>query len=148
MFSFVTLFRVIAVLGLLGVLIARPLRAASTELTWQKSVAPLLEASCGSCHSEKTKTSGFSVGNAAAVIAGGNKHGKAVVEGHPEQSPLIRILKGELAPKMPIGKSLGETEIARIAEWIRELPPSNTAKSTEWRWPFEKPVKRDPPSLA
>ena len=97
---------------------------------WQ-SVSPILQSNCASCHSEKTKTSGFSVGTATAVIAGGNKHGKAVIEGHPDQSPLIRILKGELAPRMPMGKSLSDAEINLIAGWIRGLPPSKLVSSTE-----------------
>ena len=113
---------------------------------WQ-SVSPILQSNCASCHSEKTKTSGFSVGTATAVIAGGNKHGKAVIEGHPDQSPLIRILKGELAPRMPMGKSLSDAEISLIAGWIRGLPPSKLVSSTDWRWPFEKPVKKDPPAV-
>ena len=83
-----------------------------------------------------------------AVIAGGNKHGKAVIEGHPDQSPLIRILKGELAPKMPMGKSLSRAEIARIAEWIRDSATiQGWSVPRDWRWPFQKPVKRDPPPV-
>src|SRR5687767_9819486 len=108
--------------------------------TWKDSIAPILQANCGDCHSEKTKTSGFSISTADSVIAGGNKHGKAVVEGHPDRSPLIRILKGELAPKMPMGKALRDADVDRIAAWIREIPVSKTAVSTEWRWPYEKPV--------
>src|SRR5688572_29747805 len=97
------------------------LHAADSERTWTNSIAPILQANCGTCHSEKTKTSGFNISSASSVIAGGNKHGKAVVEGHPDQSALIRILKGEIAPKMPMGASLREPEIALIANWIRDL---------------------------
>src|SRR5436305_10345005 len=63
-------------------------------------VAELFEKNCAECHSEKVKTSGFSVGSLDAVIKGGNKHGRAVIAGHPENSPLIKLLKGDLAPRM------------------------------------------------
>jgi hypothetical protein len=113
---------------------------------WQ-SVSPIFQSNCSSCHSEKTRTSGFSVSTASAVITGGNKHGRAVVEGHPDQSPLIRILKGELAPKMPMGKSLSDAEIKLIAGWIRDLPPSELVSSNDWRWPFQTPQKKEPPAV-
>ena len=48
---------------------------------------------------------------------------------------------------MPIGKSLSDAEINLIAGWIRGLPPSKLVSSTDWRWPFEKPVKEDPPAV-
>ena len=42
----------------------------------------------------------------------------------------------------PWAAHLAAADIARIENWIRSLPPAgNTAAKTEWRWPFEKPVK-------
>ena len=56
-----------------------PARAASP-------VEDLLRKNCASCHSDKVRTSGFSVASLDAVIQGGNKHGRAVIAGHPERS--------------------------------------------------------------
>ena len=56
-------------------------------------------------------------------MAGGNSRGPAVVAGNPEKSPVIRLLRGQIAPKMPLGKALPDTEIAVIEKWIRELKP-------------------------
>src|SRR6266699_1934256 len=131
-----------------GLLAAAALaQAADTQGEFQRSVAPLLAGQCSACHSEKLKTSGFSVASVESVIAGGNKHGKAVIGGHPEQSPLVRMLKGELQPQMPFGKSLDKADIARIEGWIRSLPPDKGEAVSQWRWPFEKPVKRVPPAV-
>jgi hypothetical protein len=122
--------------------------AANTANTFEQTVAPILKTQCSACHSETQKTSGFSVLTPEAIIAGGNKHGKAVVEGHPEQSVLIKLLKGELEPRMPIGKPLEEADVAKISEWIKQLPPpAVTSKKQDWRWPYEKPVKKDPPAV-
>ena len=116
--------------------------------SFDTDIAPLLSAKCATCHSAKAKTSGFSVESLEAVIAGGNKHGRAVVPGHPEQSPLIGALRGKIAPRMPLGGELRSTEIARIEEWIRGLSREVTnATDTEWRWPFERPVKHAPPAV-
>lgn len=110
-------------------------------------VSSILQQQCSSCHSERSKTSGFSVSSLKSVIAGGNKYGKAVTEGHPEQSVLVRLLRGELQPRMPMGKALPAADLALIEDWIRKLPPVMNAREAEWRWPFEKPVKRNPPSV-
>jgi mono/diheme cytochrome c family protein len=104
---------------------------------------------CEECHSAKTHTSGFSVATLDSVIQGGNKHGRAVVAGHPESSPLVRLLKGELTPRMPMGQELTGAEIARVEEWIRTLPPTTGATAkTGWNWPYQKPAKQEPPAVA
>jgi mono/diheme cytochrome c family protein len=104
---------------------------------------------CAECHSEKLSTSGFSVASLESVIEGGKKHGRAVVAGHPESSPLMKFLKGELSPRMPMGRQLGAAEVAQVEDWIRRLPPSKlTPAAGAWRWPYEKPVKKDPPAVS
>ena len=112
-----------------------------------RSILALLEARCSVCHSDRNKTSGFSVSTVEAIQAGGNKHGRAVIGGHPERSPLVALLKGEQTPKMPLGGSLDGSEIARIEEWIRSLPKEDLGAKAEWRWPFERPIKRPPPQV-
>jgi hypothetical protein len=115
---------------------------------FRDTVLPILTAKCGGCHAGKTKTSGFSTLTSESVIAGGNKHGRAVIEGSPERSPLLKMIKGELQPRMPVGDSLTETQIAAIEKWIRDLPPARGQDaSADWRWPYEKPVMRDPPAV-
>ena len=119
--------------------------AAAADFT--QTVAPILARNCADCHSEKTKTSGFSVASQTSVIAGGSKHGKAVHPGDPAGSPLVRFLKGELQPAMPLGKTLAKADLEQIEIWIRSLPPEESPRVSEWRWPFERPVKREPPRV-
>ncbi len=121
--------------------------AAAAEAVFTRDVAPLLRAQCMACHSAKQKTSDYSVETLEAVIAGGKKHGRAVIGGHPEKSPLVQLLKGALSPKMPVGGSLDEAAIARIEQWIRQLPAEKQAAKQDWRWPFEKPLKPELPPV-
>ena len=121
--------------------------AAGAELQFDREISQIFEANCAGCHSPKTKTSGFSVATLETIINGGNKYGRAVIEGHPDQSPLVKLLKGQLQPKMPVGSSLAPAELARIERWISELPPPKNVQSANWRWPFEKPVKSRPPAV-
>ncbi len=112
-------------------------------------VEDLLQKNCGECHSSKIHSSGFSVASLDTVIQGGSKHGRAVIAGHPENSPLVKLLKGEIAPRMPMGRELAAADITIVEDWIRAQPPSKESVSAgEWRWPYQKPVKKDPPQIA
>jgi mono/diheme cytochrome c family protein len=125
---------------------AGALHAAGVDFA--REVAPILQANCAGCHSGKAKTSGFSIDSVDEVIKGGNKHGRAVIGGHPEKSPLLQLMKGDLTPKMPVGSAtMAKADVDRIEAWIRGLPAeSNTEKQT-WRWPYEKPVKPPAPQV-
>ncbi|HUS06935.1 MAG TPA: DUF1553 domain-containing protein [Bryobacteraceae bacterium] len=110
-------------------------------------ILPLLREKCGACHDAKNKTSGFSVETLGQVIAGGSKYGKAVIGGHPGESVLLKFIRGEMNPKMPVGSSLSQDEIAGIENWIRKLPPEGAQAKIAWQWPYQKPVKHDPPPV-
>src|SRR5439155_8378332 len=123
--------------------------AARHEATYEQKIKPLLTAKCVECHSCSTQTSCFSISSLESVIRGGNKHGRAVIGGQPAQSPLLKLLKGELTPRMPLDKPLTDSEIATVEEWIRSVPPEPVAvaKSGQWLWPFQRPVKHEPPAV-
>ena len=116
---------------------------------YDRDIAPLLAANCLPCHNESTHTSGFSIATLGSVLGGGNRHGKAVQAGHPEQSVLVQILQGQLSPRMPMGRVLPDADIARIEDWIRNLSPDVTAKVNERpsSWPFQKPVEPKIPAV-
>ncbi len=118
-----------------------------TDPVFENDVKPLLLARCQACHSEEKQTSGFSVSSLHSVISGGNKHGKAVLEGNAEASPLVRLLKGRINPRMPLGGVLTESEITRIENWILNLQPTEATQAEAWLWPFQQPVMSVPPEV-
>ncbi len=128
-----------------GLLLA--VAAVAAPVDYVRDIAPLLAAQCGTCHSAETNASGFSVASLATVMAGGKKHGKAVIGGHPDRSPLVRMVRGSLSPRMPLGRELNETDIERLEAWIRQLPAEHAPEAAAWRWPFEKPVKPSIPHV-
>jgi hypothetical protein len=112
------------------------------SVSWAQDPTAILRDSCAPCHSNRTRSSGFSIDQ---IHEPGARHGRAVVPGHPEKSPLVRFIKGELNPRMPLGgKALSAAEIQSIEEWIRSMPASASPLQTEHRWPFEKPRISDP----
>jgi hypothetical protein len=113
-------------------------------------IPAVLTSRCADCHSAKNATSGFSVESVEAIRKGGKKYGKAIQGGHPEQSLLLKLVRGEANPRMPVGgAALTPGEIAAIEKWIRALPPDAApTQAAAWRWPFEKPAKPTPPAVA
>jgi hypothetical protein len=128
---------------LLVALVSAPV-ARSGDL-FHDSVQPILQARCATCHAE-TRTSGFSIATAESVIAGGSRHGRAVIAGHPQQSPLVRVLKGELQPRMPLGTVLPPAELDAIEAWIRGMPVE-AAPARADHWGFHKPAPQQPPAV-
>jgi len=104
---------------------------------------------CGDCHNARNPVSGFSVHTVDAIKKGGQKLGPAFVGGHPEQSLLVKMVRGEMNPRMPMGGApLTAAEIASIETWIKAMPADAApAKAAEWRWPYEKPLKVNPPAV-
>jgi len=122
---------------------------ASLAVSLQAAPLPsVLTAKCLACHSEKTKASEFVVTDLAAIRKGGKKHGAAVIGGHPEKSPLLQMIKGDLAPRMPLGGNLSADEIASVETWIKALPEDKIVSKSDWRWPYEKPVKPAVPTIS
>jgi cytochrome c553 len=131
---------------LLAFLTLLVLAAAEEAGPFEQNIRPILNVRCGECHGAK-KTSGFSVASMESLLAGGNKYGRAVVEGHPEQSPLIKLVRGELTPRMPIGGSLSDAEISALESWIRTLKPQPGVTSPSPLWSLQRPAKQEPPAV-
>ncbi len=119
--------------------------AVATMALPAQNVPSVLRQKCGACHDGKEKAGGFSLSNFDSLLAGGARHGAAVVPGHPEASPLIRMLRGELTPKMPLGGELTRSEVSSLDDWVRQLPPTQRQVSSTWNNPFVRPQRPQPP---
>ena len=134
-------------LALFALLIsANPLKAGDVL---EQKIHAILKAECLGCHDESKRTSGFSVEHIDSVISGGAKHGSTVRPGHPDESPLVKILRGEIEPQMPLGGELAEADIITVEEWIKNLSPDvlEVASQANRYWAYEKPVAQDPPAV-
>ena len=117
-------------------------------INFNDQVLPLLQNRCFPCHNAETRTSGFSVENLDTILSGGARHGSSVNPGKPEESPLMRLLRGEIKPQMPMGKSLTEEEIKLIETWIRSLSPELAQLDNQEKyWAFVKPGSHQPPAV-
>ncbi|MCY3757830.1 MAG: DUF1549 domain-containing protein, partial [Acidobacteria bacterium] len=135
-----------ACLGATLLLMAGLTGGASTD--FQDQVLPVLQENCLPCHDRHTRTSGFSVESLDSVVAGGARHGAAVMPGAPEQSPLIKVLRGQIEPRMPLGRAFSEDRIRLIEQWIGGLSATpRTDSPAEPYWAYVKPAAGPPPEV-
>lgn len=92
-------------------------------------LAPLLRSRCTVCHSGAQAAAGLQLDSLDALKRGGSR-GPVVRSGDPAGSELIRRLRGQSLPRMPLTGPpyLGEAEIQRFEAWIRAgLPAGDPA---------------------
>jgi Protein of unknown function (DUF1553)/Protein of unknown function (DUF1549)/Planctomycete cytochrome C len=115
---------------------------AAPDLSFEEKIGPLLNQNCLACHNESNRSSGLSVATKADLLAGGARRGAPIQPGKPDESVLLKVLWGQLEPRMPMGGTpLSEDKIQIIADWIKNLQPgevSSTAAPAKW-WAFESP---------
>jgi mono/diheme cytochrome c family protein len=103
-------------LAVLAALIA-PAAGAATSFD---DVAPIFAARCVMCHSGDGAPLGLRLDSHANVLKGSQK-GPVVKAGAPAASELVKRVRGQSQPRMPlVGDPLGADEIARIERWIAD----------------------------
>src|SRR4051794_12133725 len=82
-----------------------PYIATPADTTFESKVLPILKSQCLPCHDERTRSSGLSVLSPADLLQGGALRGPAIAPGKPEESALLKAIRGEATPRMPMGKA-------------------------------------------
>jgi mono/diheme cytochrome c family protein len=113
-----TTVRLVACLAL-----AAALRAEDDAAFFTKSVQPILQERCYSCHGPEKQKAKLRLDSRESVLAGG-KHGTAAVAGKPDDSLLIKAVRyqdDDLA--MPPKKKLSDEQIGTLVEWVKRGMP-------------------------
>lgn len=120
---------------------------------FENRIRPLLSERCQECHSASTeKPDGGLLLDSKVGLEKGGTSGPPVVPGKPDQSLLIKVLRGiahDNKPMPPKGGPLKEAEIVAFEDWIRagavdpRIGPSKVAAADEVKkhWAFQKPVR-------
>ncbi len=116
---------------------APPLPAAvARPVDFTREIAPILNASCISCHGAERQKGGYRLDSPTAAVRGGEAHSPAIVPGDSAASPLIRLVAG-LGPdtRMPAkGDPLTPEQIGLLRGWIDQGA----------KWPANAPAEADP----
>jgi cytochrome c553 len=118
---------------------------------FETEVLRLLQTRCGGCHGSEEKTSGLSVFSVAELVVGGSTRGAAIIPGHPEDSVLLKMVSGQLKPRMPLkGEPLADDEIKLLSSWIQQLKAAAPAElrndAHDW-WAVRKIADPLPPDV-
>ncbi len=97
---------------------------ASGKLRFSQDIAPILVANCTGCHSgdgNGLRRGKLDLSTFASMQTGTPDH-KVLQPGKPEESTLVRRIKGEDEPRMPQGATaaLAAAAIAKIERWVKE----------------------------
>ncbi len=90
--------------------------------TWAE-IDPIVTKHCVMCHSSQGAGKGLRLDSYALALAG-SQDGPVLLPGDPEQSELIRRLKGISTPRMPfLSYPLAEEQIALFVRWVEAGMP-------------------------
>jgi hypothetical protein len=92
----------------------------AAKVSYTRDVKPILINDCVECHSTEDHKSGLDVTSVATLKKGGKKSGPAVIAGKPDDSPMVKYVRGLMeGPQMPKGEPpLSQEELHLIRCWI------------------------------
>jgi uncharacterized membrane protein len=91
------------------------------DVSYTQNVEPVFRDHCYSCHSGATPEHDLNLSSFAGVLRGGAKRGPAVIPGHPDDSPIMKHVRGEYQPRMPKGElPLSPDRVLLIEKWIAQ----------------------------
>src|SRR5579862_6330825 len=100
--------------------------AGETDGSYFRDVRPILQRQCQGCHQPAVKSSGLDLTTFAGLEKGG-KHGPAFRAGAAPESLIIKYIKGQQQPQMPLGAPpLTAEQIASISSWINSGAKNDT----------------------
>ncbi len=120
---------------------------------FERHIRPLLAGQCYACHSDRSPLpqGGLRLDSRAALLKGGNG-GPAVVPSEPENSRIVRFLRGAEGIQMPPTGQLSEDQIGHFESWIRMGAPfperdevGPVESNGKRHWSFVPPRPLEPP---
>ena len=112
-----------AVCFALSVLLSVPATGSAAGVSYS-DVAPIMQQHCVMCHSGPSAVRGVRLDTIDGILEGGER-GPIVNSGDPGSSELIRRIKGDSTPRMPMTGPpyLTNAEVAVLEEWIASGTP-------------------------
>ncbi|GMU91947.1 MAG: hypothetical protein AMXMBFR4_10050 [Candidatus Hydrogenedentota bacterium] len=89
------------------------------NVSYTKDIAPIMEQYCVECHNPDKARGDFDATSVLAMMDGGKKAGPGIKPGKPDESSVVRYIRGELQPQMPKGEDpMSEDQLHAIRLWI------------------------------
>jgi uncharacterized membrane protein len=105
--------------------------ATAEQVSYSRDVAPILEEFCIECHGERRPKGGLEITSLSSLLEGGKKAGPAIVPGKPDESPLVKYIRGISQPSMPKGEPLLDADtVHTLRLWIAAGAHDDSALAT------------------
>ncbi|MCD6050947.1 MAG: hypothetical protein K0Q55_2350, partial [Verrucomicrobia bacterium] len=92
---------------------------AAAKVSYAREIKPLLARYCVECHGTTEPEGDYQVGSVAELLKSGKKNGPGVIPGKPDESSVVRYIRGELKPQMPKGNPPVSAEgLHLLRQWI------------------------------
>ena len=105
--------------------------AAALKVSYYRDVRPLLANHCIECHGADEPKGDYRMTSVAELLKSGKKQGPGIIPGKPDESPVVRYIRGELKPQMPKGNPVLTAEaLHTIRLWIAAGAVDDTAEAT------------------
>jgi uncharacterized membrane protein len=92
----------------------------AAAVSYTNDIVPIFEEVCYSCHSPEEKIDAeLDMTTVEKLLIGGEKYGSCIVPGKPDESTIVKYVRGELQPQMPEDDMpLTREEVHLLRLWI------------------------------
>jgi mono/diheme cytochrome c family protein len=105
--------------------------SAALKVSYYRDVRPILADHCVECHGIDEPKGDYRMTSVAELLKSGKKNGPEIIPGKPDESPVVRYIRGELKPQMPKGNPVLTPEsLHLIRQWIAAGAKDDTAEAT------------------
>lgn len=103
--------------------------SAALKVSYYRDVRPILADHCIECHGVDEPKGEYRMTSVAELLKSGKKNGPGIIPGKPDESPMVRYIRGELKPQMPKGNPvLSSDALHTIRLWIAAGATDDTAE--------------------
>ena len=122
--------------------------AADSPVSYFQDVRPILQRQCQGCHQPNLTSGGLDLTTFEGLAKGGSR-GAAFQAGVPAESLVLKYVKGEAQPRMPLGATpLTPEEIDSISGWIVAGAKDDTPPAARDSITLDRPpVYHQPPVI-
>ena len=107
--------------------------AEAEAVSYTNDIVPLMQQYCTDCHEDGGESEGgWDATTVANMLMEGKKAGAGVIPGDPDNSSVVKYIRGELKPRMPKRKpALSVEELHVIRMWIAAGAKDDTGDAVE-----------------
>lgn len=122
--------------------------SAAKQVSFVRDVLPIVETHCLECHDSEKAKGDYVMSSVSTMLEEGKKSGPGVIPGKPDDSSVVKYIRGVLRPRMPKGKDkapLADDDLHTIRMWIAAGAVDDSASAAPAAAPAPTPSPVEQP---